>query len=565
MDHQYPPKPVYDPVDARQPWRPGVWTRIPWLGFLALIGVLLGISASIVVLVISNGDPITAWKVQPTVYLAIASTITNVLLHFALTEGVTIAWWTQAMKPGITVNDLHRRWDYGNSLWAATISGKHFNRVALASILVALAPINGPLLQRASTVTTRARVAPVMLSLPIVRELPHGYTGMISGRARRTALLSAPFANTVKAYTNRSDIDMKTTGCEGDCSTTIQGAGFAVNCSSYTEPFALTPVVDRDRPFNPGQQAVVNGTSVFMTAFLWSDSQPGTLRLNVQYKSEADCDGRLTVRNCTLRAATVAYPVLVNGNRSTICLAKEASAEPDAVQQLSEVLSRNTIGSTTLGGLWLALNNRFASTAHLRFAGAVSFELSTTGSTANEYAQFRPDDPSAGSNCTLRFSDPTADLLESARELMFRAALAAANTSHAQRVEAMQTTSRPVYQSHVLFLALATVASVLGVVVVIPTFYGYWILGRTVSMSPVETAKAFNAPLLRSMDSNAEVQHLLKEVGSRPARYGMISITDGKAITNDVALPYDHPLEQRLEMASQDYVRPPNTGGRYTG
>lgn len=54
----------------------------------------------------------------------------------------------------------------------------------------------------------------------------------------------------------------------------------------------------------------------------------------------------------------------------------------------------------------------------------------------------------------------------------------------------------------------------------------FWHVGRAASMSPLKTAKAFNAPLLRSHDSNASIDNLLTDVGERPVRYGAISVAE---------------------------------------
>jgi len=81
------------------PWSPGVAARLPLLSLGALLISILGGAASVGILVASNGQPISKWKYQPTVYLSIASTITNIALQFAFTEGVTTGWWRKALKP----------------------------------------------------------------------------------------------------------------------------------------------------------------------------------------------------------------------------------------------------------------------------------------------------------------------------------------------------------------------------------------------------------------------------------------------------------------------------------
>ena len=61
---------------------------------------------------------------------------------------------------------------------------------------------------------------------------------------------------------------------------------------------------------------------------------------------------------------------------------------------------------------------------------------------------------------------------------------------------------------------------------VFPLFYGWWNLGRDVSMSPVEIAKAFKAPHTEGADANASVDKLLRQIGKRKARYGVVATTE---------------------------------------
>ena len=520
------------------------------------------------ILILSNGQPIAKWSIQPTVYLAIASAVTNILIHFALAEGVSIAWWKRSMKDGTTVNDLHRYWNHGNSLWAASTSGRHLNLVALATIFVAFTPINGPLLQRASAVVFRSISEHVTLSFSISKELPNGYTGMISGRQQQPSLLMLNFTPTVQDYTNRVPINFTNTGCDGICSTVVKGSGYAVNCSKDSVPFSLIPLqgTGPKGEFDTSQPVMANGTQIFLSRFDWRFAHPGNISIHVQYKETSDCNGSLTIRNCSLRAATVDYSVILDSNQSTINLAPGTTIWDDRVNSISDVvLNSGTGGPTTLGGMWLALSNKFTSNANARFAGAVGYEILLTGSTATEYAQPLPNDLAAANHCTLKFSNPLDDMLASARELMFRAAIAAANNSDVQTVSAIQTGQQAIYESHFLYLGLAVLVTALGIIFVAPTFHGYWNLGRMVSMSPIETAKALNAPMLNSIDSNANANTLLKEVGDRPIRYGVVATVHGQALPANTVLSQGTSANVRLEMINPDYTTSPRTGWRYNG
>jgi hypothetical protein len=62
----------------------------------------------------------------------------------------------------------------------------------------------------------------------------------------------------------------------------------------------------------------------------------------------------------------------------------------------------------------------------------------------------------------------------------------------------------------------------LGVLINLPSFYGFWEIGRAVTMNPLETAKAFDAPLLRTASSNAAVDRMKKELSDVKVRYGEV-------------------------------------------
>ena len=552
---------AYNPVitNDRTPWRAGLWRRLPWLGFGALLGVLAGIAAAVAILVKSDQQPVKSWSLQPTVCLAIVTAITNILLHFALTEGVNVAWWKRATDENTEVADLHRYWSYGNSLLAAMTSGRHINMVAVACMFVAIGPVNGPLLQRASRVTVARFQQSTNVQINIAHELPNGYTGYLSGRGLGVGLLAPAFTRTVQGENNQAVINVTASGCTGQCNTTIPGAGFAINCSVSTMPYALT--IEPPAPgetFNTSQEAIANGTLSFGSYLEWSFQNPGIVSLGVQYKNDPACDGELQIRNCTMTAAVVDYPVIINGNKSIIELLPGSSMFDDKVINHTDVALATTSGPTTLGGFGKALSNTYNSEANLRFVGAVGYELITTGATANRYAVINQNSTTGSgmgsyANCDLSFRDPSNDLVQAVRSLMFRTAIAAANSSipaDSQYVTAQESNTLPIYESHYLYLGLAVLVTSLGWLAMLPIFGGWWHLGRTVTMSPVETGKAFRAPMLASSDGNAEIDNLLTEVGTRPIRYGAVA-TGGEY--------------SRLELHEPRYVQKPWGGQTFGG
>jgi hypothetical protein len=108
------------------------------------------------------------------------------------------------------------------------------------------------------------------------------------------------------------------------------------------------------------------------------------------------------------------------------------------------------------------------------------------------------------------------------REIAFRTALSASNSSTVQTTSATEAFSRAIYASHFGYLGGALVAMILSPILVAPLFMGWWRVGRTVTLSPIEIAKDFRAPLLDGHGCNGNVGSLLKEVALREVKYGVL-------------------------------------------
>src|SRR5436190_20762245 len=76
-----------------------------------------------------------------------------------------------------------------------------------------------------------------------------------------------------------------------------------------------------------------------------------------------------------------------------------------------------------------------------------------------------------------------------------------------------------------LFGAIAFILP--SVAAIISILKGWWVLGRTVSLSPLEVAKTFNAKFLHGNQlSNASIDDLLKEIGDWQVKYGEVRFRD---------------------------------------
>jgi hypothetical protein len=157
------------------------------------------------------------------------------------------------------------------------------------------------------------------------------------------------------------------------------------------------------------------------------------------------------------------------------------------------------------------------------------------------------------------------------RELAFRTAIRAAqvtddqllffNTSliepgknliknWTQSVQVNDQTKFAVYTVSIPYMLAAVFVSLLAVPTILRLYYGFWELGRTVSLDPLEIAKAFDAPHLGTVNGNAEGRDVAKEVGLRRVRYGVVQDIAGAA-------------KGELKLYDEEYVRKPRPGERF--
>ncbi|KAF2213387.1 hypothetical protein CERZMDRAFT_96230 [Cercospora zeae-maydis SCOH1-5] len=253
-------------------------------------------------------------------------------------------------------------------------------------------------------------------------------------------------------------------GCPGDatCTGRVAGAGPAANCSTSSGHYNLNKeVLDADGNSNTN----TDGTYVFMSNFLWS------------------------------LIATVHYPVVIDGNSSAISLAANISIFDDIPLSTNAYSSKTSFSqSSEICGYAFALTTRFSAWTYVNWAKAAGYDMQSQGSAGPQFAS--TDDIKedvSGEASRVKFNDPTFYLLNQARALMFRTALAQ---------------------------------------------------GREISMSPIEMAKAFNAPLLADEDSNASVQELVKSAGTKPVQYGRVSEEPiemgGEHGSSVQLLPFEH-------------------------
>lgn len=542
-EHERESHPTQPPRQSS--WRTGFWQRFPHSGVFALVIALAATVSMIYIIATSDGQPITSWKYQPTVCLAISYTVANIALQYALAQAVTIAWWVKALKGDAKVKDLHNIWSFGHGVVPILRSGRSFNLVALAGLAVTLAPINGPLLQRASVIHERTRVEMKNITIAIAEEIPLGYTG-VSSNLEQPTLMSPSFSEIAKQHTDGRSMNVSGSGCEGLCKGTLRGAGYDMRC-----------VQDSIGNYN---YSAFGGSFNTKADIFWSnftasrlfEGQETIMNFTAIYKGDEGCDAPINRTNCELRPATMDYPFILSND--SITLDPDSSWKSDRVQTLYSPwidLDSDYLVQSTHSGVYLYLDAQWQSNMYTYIAGGpLGWRGYTSGTTVLRYMSDFAGLESGFCNMTL--PDPTSDVLTSVRELAFRTALYIPQTkgdimkvnpeppieypyspfvplneverkrTFEQTIEIEQTAQEVVFKSQYQFLAIAIGITLVATGCVLTVLAGWWHLGREVSLSPIEIAKAFNAPLLAESHPNAEVRRLLRECGEQRLRYGVV-------------------------------------------
>ncbi|KAK3349664.1 hypothetical protein B0T25DRAFT_247599 [Lasiosphaeria hispida] len=572
----YPPTqaPVQTPMQSVQqpvlqhgkpaPWKSGFFARAPFMSFVA-IGVALAACAAMgVILTKADRQPIDDWTtVSPTVLLAITTTVANPALHFAFGSAIDVAWWSRSLDKNRKLGDLHHTWALGASLGQTL---KHaishpYKFGVLVAILNGLVNINAPFLQRAITVSTTPVTSVIPLNLLASRELPQGFTASVEGRNKIIGFTQPAFGAIAQQYFTQQPIQVDPSvaaACAGGtCRGTMQGAGYDFGC--------FTTTIEIPSPSSPEATGdgfdVYNSTIEYDEAVYANGSTPKvivevgdpTFNYATVYKPSPGCSGTMRLSQCTIRSALVTYPIVITNG--TLTLDPTTTYHDDTiVRHTPPEIFRQAPARSTHGGIALVLEGLFTSSSTTRFSGARGWSLNNQGSAlVYQYASVNSSELGDEFACPVSWRDATPDVLAAARELIFRTAVGAANASLAQdqqTVQATQDRTVTIFVVNYAFAAVSLAVTLVTSLAILPLFAGFWRLGRTVSLSPLEIAKAFGAAPVAGVASNTDADGLLKQAGKLPICYGAVTGTDGRT---------------QLKFARSDIVQRPKKGREYAG
>jgi hypothetical protein len=114
--------PWLDGDEEQQKITPKVLARFPALGAVGLIGSACTVLVSWLILHFFNHHEIITGRLpKPAAWLSVVISLNGILIHMAVSQGITTSWWYRASRKDTTVADLHNVWAAGSSVVAAII------------------------------------------------------------------------------------------------------------------------------------------------------------------------------------------------------------------------------------------------------------------------------------------------------------------------------------------------------------------------------------------------------------------------------------------------------------
>jgi hypothetical protein len=498
------------------PNEPSSLQHAPWLAIASLLVVLMCMGASAGIIFASDKQITTPWKVQPAVLLATLSSVANFALGIAFSASVAITWWRSAER-GTSLASLHYIWVRGEvpRFFSALAAGSDAREAVLAAAFIAIVQIgSSALLQRAIHTRIETTVTPQTVLLNITPLLPEGWMATLNGSVNSVVGLRAGLATAQAWWRNDTVTSIDAPGyyCNGTCKGTVQGAGISYGCSSTTQQLDLST----------GEGTVIFAINATMSH---NATDAPVLLLKTLYSSAINdsCIATITIDTCDIQAGVVEYPVTIQN--STVTLNYD---ELNNVTVLSTYIYPGDLptaapysGAGTLRGLLDFCG------FYLYASTAVLDESHYTGGSILADMFFQTDSSSYDNytftTCGLQWSSPTDYVLNSIQDFMFRAAILASTSTEIQTFAAQRTSSALVFYSEYSFLAAALVAMLFAILVVLYMLRGWWKFGRTVSLSPLETAMAFCAPMLQRAGLGSTAHEILNGIGRISVLY-----TDGR-------------------------------------
>jgi hypothetical protein len=510
--------------------------KLSALIFFLLLLLIGCIAASIVVLLTSNENSVQSWQVRPAVLLSILTGFYVMLLGSLFTTGVAVVWW-RSINHGTTVQRLHFVHAGANpkDFFPAFAAGGHARRVALAALVVLSVKLAiGPMLQRSSRPEVHQVSSGIILNVDIAREIPDEWFG--AGDTFRDSSFGILQGTFLQSKIATRDMDDYSCPTNGTCDGMVEAAGLNYNCKSIPRTINL---------LDPGSE---NATLFSIDLALDNSTGYPILYLDTQYVSDLseDCIATVTTESCSMIPAIVLYSISVkNGVISpNLTWSLDNRAVVSNTTSTADADLKNPTGP--LQGIQKAFLPVFESRAILRKlqdgkATDYSLDRSKRAAFWADIFHFtyssRSYSDTTARNCPLLWDSPARTVMDRIFDYMFRSALevARADDSNTQKVAATYKTEHYWYITNFRWLAASIAVMTLGVAAALSLLWGWWQLQHCPTLSPLETGRAFGAPIFAAAAPKMEASSIVKEVGhERVAFDGHELVWSGSIYTTGV-------------------------------
>ncbi|KAF2178384.1 hypothetical protein K469DRAFT_803722 [Zopfia rhizophila CBS 207.26] len=291
------------------------------------------------------------------------------------------------------------------------------------------------------------------------------------------------------------------------------GAGITANCSSTSE------YVDISAHEN-------TNATLFSLNFTKTTNSSGSPMLNMKLMFVSSIDSSCNVtfgsETCSIYAARVSYDVI-----RVPTLVSCDSSFGDSVFSKEGTPAGILAALEFIGYYYLRSN---ASLIHSLIDDPYSSEINN-GILAEQYAGLNPNHFSFDGHGGSQWVNATYDIIRNMDEVTFRTAKANSNGTFNQYLEWTRTRPVLVYMSRYEVLWVASFIMVPALISSTSLLWGFWEVGREVSLSPLETARVFTDVVLKHADKpDMEMIELIQEIGKAKVRWRARSEADNSSL-----------------------------------
>ena len=391
-------------------------------------------------------------------------------------------------------------------------------KIAFVSAMVMFAAgVINPLLQRASRIHNGEISSSPSLSMDLMGNPLGQPFGMVQDGQPANMLLLTNFIESVQEWYNNTNIlTRNVTGyeCLGTCEGSLTVPGLDWNCTTGSAELDFSNTANQ-------------GDFMFSVNFTRTENSNGdaVLGLDVIYSSSVDndCIATMVIEHCDIGLALVQQDIRIQNGSISLAdnpsqLLSRYSSPLDAINAPSGTQAGPLSMLNWLGVFYFEssftldfIGDNVASNAHGIVPSGQKYQVVNTKTT---------------SLCDYTFTSPVHDILTSMAELLFRTAYDPHKQGQysmaTQTFPVSQTTPELVFVSDYTFAAIAVAIMILALLALIVPLWGWWELGRKVGLSPLETAKAFGAPLLKEATAANDADDLIDLIGDTKVAYGKI-------------------------------------------